>query len=209
MIHLLLLTLDQNLINQFQHSVTEIMNDYCQIQYKITIVKNQNADIVLKKFAIDEFNVLFFDENIDEIILQYIRVSRPDIYFVIYSHKKEIPFYYDYHIFSSLPYVNNQTKYIKTFKSLVAIYSDKPKKKVHFISNKMLLLFEYDQIIQLHYKDHKLFLTTHDGQYQVKGSLKNYIYLVEKYNFIMTSRSKIINPKYKNTRFVNDKLYLK
>lgn len=195
MIHCLLISKNQSLKDQFIKSIHQVFQNHFEIQYQIktfddTTPFNEN------EFSLNDFTLLFFDENIEKSFLSRISKSRPDIYLIVFSDKKEITFYYDYHIYSSLSYHDTFYAYYSLLKSLISIYYTPSIKKIHFISNKMMLFIDYDQIIQLQYENHKLFLTTCDDFYQVRGSLNNYLFLVEQYNFIRASRSKIVNPKY-------------
>lgn len=209
MINCILICNNSQTKKKFYNTINRIFQNF-DLSYQIIDADNKVNNIDINQISCNDFSILFFDENIDKSFLLRISKSRPDIYLVIFNNKKEISFYYDYHIYATLPSDSNYEEYYNLVKSLISIHYLRPKRKIHFISNKTILLIDYNQIISLHYKNHKLFLTTLDSFYQVQGSLKNYMFLTKYFNFRLISRSIIINMEHKNkSSFVNNKLSLK
>ena len=80
--------------------------------------------------------------------------------------------------------------------------------KITFISNKSIICLDVNQIDYLKYKERKLYLYTNNESYQINGILKNYMFLKEKFNFVLYKRYLLINPN-KMIHLKHNKMYIK
>lgn len=196
MINCIIVSKSQVLINEFKYSIQKVFCEYFELSYRLIIIDECENYVDINRIISDDLSILFFDERMEKSILYKFCKSRPDIYLVVFSKKKEISFFYECHIYSLLSYDNSLLDYIHLIKSLILVHYSHLNRKIHFISNKAILLIDSEQIIKLQYHDHKLILKTLDNVYQVSGSLKDYLFLVKKSNFKLNSRSTIINLDY-------------
>lgn len=91
---------------------------------------------------------------------------------------------------------------------LVDMNENFPNSKITFISNKNIICLDVNQIDYLKYKERKLYLFTNNESYQINGILKNYMFLKDKFKFILYKRYLLINPN-KKINLKHNKIYIK
>ena len=65
--------------------------------------------------------------------------------------------------------------------------------KLAFMSNQMILYIPLEEIVQLQYRNRKVYLKTIEQEYVIPAPLRQYNYLCQQYIFKKINRTTIIN----------------
>lgn len=166
--------------NQIQVSVSNFFtreNIQYAISHKINYIPNS-------------VNIIIFDKNLSEKIIEEIYHFHQDYIMVVVSNEV-IPYYYKYHFYAMIHFPLCQKNLFSILNGLVEMYC--LSNKIPFISNKHYLCIDVDDIVCLKMYNRKLYLYTHDDIYQVRGQLKDYQSLCNDNCFEFQGRSKIIS----------------
>ena len=158
--------------------------------------------------SFDGISILFFFIGIDTNILKSIKEERPDIYLIAFCDKKIVDYFYEYHLFKLLNISNYPNELEDAINILIDMNDIFSNSKITFISNKSIICLDVNQIDYLKYKERKLYLYTNNESYQINGILKNYMFLKEKFNFVLYKRYLLINPN-KMIHLKHNKMYIK
>lgn len=158
--------------------------------------------------SFDGISILFFFIEIDTNILKSIKEERPDVYLISFCNKKIVDYFYEYHLFKLLNISNYLSELEDAINLLVDMNENFPNSKITFISNKNIICLDVNQIDYLKYKERKLYLFTNNESYQINGILKNYMFLKDKFKFVLYKRYLLINPN-KKINLKHNKIYIK
>lgn len=158
-----------------------------------------------RNFFNGKINVFIFEYGINETILEEIAQKHLNAILIVVSEKKEITYFYQYHIYANVLFENFEEDIEQLLIEIIRNYLISIDYAVAFISNKNILKIKISEIRYLNVRERKLFLHTVDSQFQINGSLKNYLYLCKFMNFRKISRNKMSNMNYLNT-FIQNKI---
>lgn len=178
----------------------QVVNELIKILRKLVFEKNilnfYGKEMEIFSLSLNRKYAIIVDEFFDNNLLGELVKKRQDILIIILSNQKEIPYYFKYHFFARLHLPIQEQELICLVQEIQERNNDIHENRIRFICNKSILYIKAEDIVSLYYENRRLYLQTVETSYQIKGNIKNHLYLCEHYDFRKCGRSKIINLKH-------------